>query len=114
MGWLRNAVERGVKQGVESALNSGAFKETIDGIIQEMLAKPEYAFFVFINHIQAELMRVDPKLSAKDAMRLAKGVYNQLLHDEKCAFGDDRYAWDKGAAIDVAHAYEIDHWEAAQ
>ena len=112
MGWLDNAVKRGVKLGVQDALESGAFKETIDGIIREMLAKPEYAFFVFIKHIQAELIRVDPSLPSKEAMRLAKSVYNQALRDEKCAFGDERYAWDKSGAIDLAHAYEIDHWEA--
>jgi len=111
MGWFRDAVQRGVKRGIEDAVESGAFRESIDQIVREMLAKPEYAFFRFIKHIQAEMMRVDPKLPAREAMRLAKGVYNQHLKDEKCAFGDERYAWDKGAAIELAHAYEIDHWE---
>lgn len=87
-------------------------KALVQSIFDEEVAKPEYAAFRFVKQIQAELQRVDKSLHDITAFKLAGGVYRQCLQDEKIAFGDPAYSWDAAAARDLAHAYEIDHWEA--
>lgn len=67
--------------------------------------------FRFIKYMQAEMLRVDPKMGDSRSFEAARDTLNLFLKDDKIKFGDERYAWDKGGAIDLIHAYEIDHWE---
>lgn len=38
-------------------------------------------------------------------------VLRDFLSDEKVAFGDPAYAWNGSGAVEIADAYETDHWE---
>ena len=69
--------------------------------------------FRFLKWMQWEMQRVDPSLSAERSFAIAKETLRTNLADDKCEFGDPRFAWDEGGAIDLIHAYEIDHWERA-
>ena len=95
-----------IKAGVGSAVDS-AVKEIVADLYEK---SPQ---FRFIKYMQFELQRVDTTMSNKRAFRMAKQVLHDHLKDEGISFGDDRYAWDRGGAIDLIHAYEIDYWEAA-
>jgi len=69
--------------------------------------------FRFIKYMQFELQRIDKNMSNKIAFRTARATLHEHLRDEKIEFGDERYAWGKGGAVDLIHAYEIDHWDRA-
>lgn len=105
--WLKPAIDRGVKQGVQRAIDGIDW----DGAIRKALTGPEYKWFWFVKHMQGEMMRVDPSMDGKQAFDVAMVAYKDFLHDEKIEFGDPAYAWDKDGEIDLIHAMEIDHWE---
>jgi hypothetical protein len=46
-----------------------------------------------------------------EAGKYAADTLRAYLRDEKIAFGDPSYAWDRHAARTIAEQYEIDHWE---
>lgn len=115
--WLKPSIDRGVEKGVKQAIEeftSGPkFAATLDRIVREQLAKPEYKWFWFVKHMQARLLEVDPTMGGKRAWQLAASTYREFLRSEKIEFGDPQYAWDRDGARDVIQEMEIDHWESA-
>lgn len=111
---------RVARETVSGFLVSGEFKEHvnkklnagIDATLKRILAEPQYRWFWFVKGIQAEMLRVDPTMRPADAFYRARNIYHELLADEKIEFGDPHYDWSDAAARDIAHLYEIDHWEA--
>ena len=88
-----------------------ALKRAVNGIVADYYRKTPR--FRFIKYMQSEMLRIDPNMTPKRSFETARDTLNHFLADEKIEFGDGRYSWDKGGAIDLIHAYEIDHWERA-
>lgn len=110
MLWLfDSAIKRGVKKGVDDFLESDRFKQMIEKVWREELAKPENAWFLFVKRIQNCLSRADPGLTDKQAFNLAAGVYRRYLREEKIQYGDPRFDWSADGARNLAQAYKIDH-----
>ena len=103
---IEAAINEAVRAGVASAVDK-AIKEAVADYYRK---SPR---FRFIKWMQLEMQQVDPTIGAKRSFEAARNTLNEHLRDEKIKFGDTRYAWDRGGAIDLIHAYEIDHWEAA-
>lgn len=100
----RPEIRKAIVEAVEPAL-----KDAVQKIVAEYYRKSPR--FRFIKYMQAEMLRVDPTMSAKLSFGTARNTLNEHLIDERIEFGDERYAWDRGGAVDLIHAYEIDHWE---
>jgi hypothetical protein len=113
MNWFHKAVDRGIKQGVEKAVNEFVSGGALDRIIREALADPKYDWFRFVKHMQARMMEVDKTLPARKALDLARNAYRDFLHDEDIQFGAPAFDWSEDGARDLIQSYEIDHWETA-
>jgi hypothetical protein len=102
-----------VKKGFDEFIAGPKFAETLDRIVREVLATPEYRWFWFVKHMQARMMEVDKRLDGKRAWEIALTAYKEFLRSERIQFGDPRYTWDRDGARDLIQSLEIDHWEAA-
>lgn len=88
-----------------------AVKRAIGEAVRNRLADPEFAFFHFIKHMQARLLRQDASLSSKASFAIAANTYHAFLADEKIEFGDPRFDWSKAGAETLIYEYEIANWE---
>jgi hypothetical protein len=95
---LEQAIDNGIREGVKKAF------------INIIHSDPR---FQFVKQIQMEFHRVDPSFNPLRSWDMAINVVRQHLEDEKIKFGDPAYSWDKSGAIELAHEYEIQHWESA-
>jgi hypothetical protein len=111
--WLDDALAKAVADGVRGFLDSEEFAETITKVALERVKQDGRPLTEvgFAYRIGAEFYdRGVPPLKAAE---MGKRVLAESMADEKISFGDPRYAWDANGAVDLAHAYEIDHWDAA-
>jgi hypothetical protein len=81
----------------------------VDRVFAERMKEPRFAFVV---EMAREFHRVDSTMRGTEAIRYANECLGNFLRDEGVQFGDTAYAWDKGAAIDLARE-EIQHWRDA-
>lgn len=121
MGWFQRAVDKGVRQGVESAVEDFAKP---GGRLEEIIDQQLWLF------LDAEISRSAPLTrlgfvwamrlyfhkrgcSRAEASDLANSTLAEFLADEKIKFGHPDYAWTREGAEAVADEYQIQHWEAA-
>ena len=65
--------------------------------------------YQFVVRIQRRLYQMG---AAKDyATAAGPRVPQEFLTDEKVSFGHPDYAWTGSGAVEIADAYEVDHWE---
>lgn len=111
--FLKRAVDRGVKAGVEQAVaNFAKPGGGLDKAILDALKAPKFKWFWFVKAMQARMLAVDPTMGNKKAYAVALNAYRDFLHEEKIEFGHPDYDWSDDGARDLIDDYEIDHWEA--
>jgi hypothetical protein len=122
MGWFSKAIDRGVKEGVETAIKSylvpgGPFDAVVERVVWEQMEatlprdkRLTVTGFVWALRI---VFRKRGGLSYAEASRYANDTLKQYLADEKVKYGDRDYAWTRDAAEEIAEEYEFRHWEAA-
>lgn len=123
MGWLHDRIKSVVKEAanrtVEDWLKSDAFTNRVNEVHREQLAKmPMDRRLTRVGFIWAAAYRLWEAWKSPDrdwvrCKEMASVAVSEFLADEKCRFGDARYLWTREGAIEIADAYEIEHWEAA-
>lgn len=108
---LKAAIDQGVEQGVEKAINAYFESPQFDGLVADLLRQPKYKPFWFMKHMQARMLREDPAMDVSKAFKTAQRTYWLFLDDEKTHFGDPRFDWSKAGAETLIEEYEIADWE---
>lgn len=112
--WLLDrAINRGVEQGVNQALDEYFKGPRFAALVADLLKDPKYKPFWFIKWMQARLLREAPSMDPEKAFKMAQRTYWLFLDDEKTHFGDPRFDWSKAGAETLIEEYEIAEWERA-
>lgn len=95
MGWLHNAIRRGVESGVKASLD-----KHLDAAIDKAIR--ESPLIDFIKAGQMEMLRVDPRMDVRAAWIIAKGCIHTVKAIERKNERDDINAWqhDQGEFFD--------------
>ena len=123
MSWLvdliSNKAKRAAEEAVESWLAGPEFAARVNEVHREQISTwPMNRRLTRTGFIWACAYRLwgvwkSPERDWVRCKETASEALAEFLRDEQCAFGDVGYRWDRGGAIEVADAYEVDHWEAA-
>lgn len=121
MGWLREALDLGVRRGVEKAVADycapgGGLDAIVEQCVWEHMAKtlsPNAPLTRLGFTWALRLCFRERGCSYADASDLANDTLREFLADEKIRFGDTAYAWTRSGAAEVAEEYQFRHWERA-
>jgi hypothetical protein len=100
-------IEQGIDAGINRVLRQMAERNETWGM------KGDLPPVAFVWQVAFEFLRTDKSMAPTDARDLAVETVRAFLRDEKIKFGNRAYAWDRDAAITLAHEMEIEHWEQA-
>lgn len=119
MSALNRIIERGVHAAVaESFAPGGMLDDLFADELRKMALRNKQIVgrltpTQFMWQFAFELIRVG-NIAPMVAKKIAQDAMDEFMADENIKYGNRRYAWDQAAAITLAHAMEIEHWEASQ
>jgi hypothetical protein len=99
---IQRTVEKTVRETIDRQVDAA-----VDRIVRN------HPRFQFVKTMQLQMLGCDPQMNSRKAWNAAVEALNCFLADEDCEFGDPRFDWTRSGAVDLIHAYEIHHWEAA-